>query len=69
MGLNERFVFDVVAVDTECGHGLGQVIIELLLSLFPDFVRRVAGVAAHVQGSMAAAFFGDIHALVVAIET
>lgn len=69
MSLDERFVLDVVAVDAQGGHGLGQVIIELLLSFFSDLVRRVAGIASHIQRGMAAALFGDIQALVVAIKT
>ena len=68
MGLDERGILDVVAVDAERGNGLGQVIVEFLLSLFADFVRHVAGVASHVEGGVAAAFFGDVQALVVAIE-
>ena len=69
VSLDEGFVLDVVAVDAECRDSLGQVTVKFLLSLFADFVGRVAGVTSHVEGGMAAAFFRNVQALVMAIET
>ena len=42
------------------GHSLGQVLVELGLADFSDFVGDVAGIAAHVESGVAAAFLGDI---------
>src|ERR1019366_2651397 len=69
VSLDERGILDVVAVDAERGDGLSQVIVEFLFPLFANFVRDVAGVASHVEGGVAAAFFGDVQTLIVAIET
>src|ERR1017187_7475116 len=69
VSLDERGVLDVVAVQAQRGDGLGQVIVEFLLPLFANFVGRVAGAASHVEGGVAAAFFGDVHSLIVAIKT
>ena len=69
VGLDERGVLGVVAVEAERGDGFGQVIVKFLLALFSDFMDGVAGVASHVESGVAAAFFGDIQSLTVAIET
>src|SRR5208337_2916521 len=68
VSLDEGGVFDVVAVHAERGYGFGQVIVELLLTFFADFVRRVAGIASHVEGGVAAAFLWNIRSLSVASE-
>jgi hypothetical protein len=68
VSLDERGIFDVVAVDAESGDGLVQMIVEFLLAFFADFVSRVASVASHVERGVAAAFGGNIRSLTVAIE-
>ena len=69
MSLNQGLILDIVAIDAERGDGLGQVIIEFLFLLFANFVRHMTGVAPHVESGVAAAFFGNVHALIVAIQT
>ena len=69
MSLDQGLILDIVAIDAERGDGLGQVIVEFLFLLFADFVRHMAGLASHVEGGVPAAFFGDVHTLIVAIQT
>jgi len=68
VGLDQRGVFDVMAADAKRGNGFGQVVVELLLALFANFVGRVATVASHVQSGVTAALFGNVEALSVAGE-
>jgi len=68
VSLDEGGILDVVTVDTEGRNRLGQVIVEFLFPLFADLVRNVAGIATHVEGGVAAAFFRDVQTLVVTIE-
>ena len=62
-------VFRVVAVEAERRRSLGQVLSESqrLLAL-AGLVRRVAGLASHVEGRVAAAVLGNIDAFVVAAK-
>lgn len=69
MGLLQACVLDVVAINAQCRSALGQMEVELGLARFPGLVGRVAGVASHIERGMAAAFFGDVQSLLVAIET
>ena len=55
--LDERRILDVVAVDAECGHSLGQMLVELELAHLAHLVGDVAGVASHIERGVAAAFF------------
>ncbi len=68
MRLNESGVFDIVAVETKSRYALGEMLVKLDLAYFADFVCRVTGVASHVEGGVAAAFFGNIQPLGVAIQ-
>lgn len=56
----------IMAVDTERRGSFGQVIIELRLTYLAGFVRGVAGVAAHIESGVAAAFLGNVQAGIVA---
>ena len=61
-------ILHIMAVDAEGRGRLGQVIVELYLAYLAGFVRGVARVAAHIEGSMAAAFLGNIQAGIVAAQ-
>src|SRR5208282_2317261 len=68
VSLDEGCILDVVAINAKRGDGLRQVIVELLLALFANLVRRVAGVASHVESRVATAFLWNIRPLSVAGE-
>ena len=68
MRLLQACIFDVVTIDAERRSALGQMKIKLGLAGFSRLVRRVAGVASHVEGGMAAALFGNVQSLRMAIE-
>ena len=58
----------IVTVEAQRRARLGQVIIELLFALLANLVGDVAGVAAHIQRRVPAAFLGNVDALVMAGE-
>jgi len=61
-------IFGVVAVEAERRGGLGEMEAIFLGWLRTGFVGGVAGVAAHIERGVAAAFFRDIGAGLVALE-
>ena len=69
VSLDERLVFDVVAVDAQGWDRLRQVIVEFLFPPFADFVSRMTGVTPHIERGMATSFFRHIQPLRMAIET
>ena len=66
--LDQVRVFRVMAIETERRSGLGQVIIEFQFAALARLVRRVAGLATHVERRVAAAVLGNIHTFVVAAK-
>src|SRR5271166_3350807 len=60
--------FGVVAVQAESRCCLGQMEIKFGLAEFPRFVRGMAGVAAHVEGGVPAAFFRNVFAGLVTAQ-
>ena len=64
--LDQARVLRIVAVEAQRRSRLGQVIVELDLALLAGLVGDVAGVAAHVQRRVPAAFLGNVQSLVVA---
>jgi hypothetical protein len=68
MRLLQAGVLHVVTIDAQRRSALGQMKIELSLPRFSGLMRGVAGVASHVEGGVAAAFFGDIQSLLVATQ-
>ena len=68
VSLLQGCVFDIVAIDAKCRRALFQVEVELGLAGFSGFVGRVASVASHVERGVAAAFFGDVESLFMAIQ-
>ena len=68
MRLLQARVLDVVAIDAKRRSALGQMKIKLGLAGFSGLVGRVAGVASHVERGVAAAFFGDVQSLRVAVQ-
>ena len=69
MRLLQVGAFYVVAIDAKRWGRLSEVIVELSLAHLTRFVRDVAGVAAHVEGCMPAAFLGNVLADLVATQT
>src|SRR5580692_2260186 len=69
MRLLQVVAFYVVAIDAKRWGRLGEMIVELSLAHLTRFVRDVAGVAAHVEGCMPAAFLGNVLADPVATQT
>ena len=61
-------VLYVVAIEAKRRRRLGEMKVELGLADLPCLVRDVAGVAAHVEGGVAAAFLGNVHAGLVATQ-
>ena len=61
-------ILDVVTIDADSGSALGQMKIKLGLAGFSRLMGCVAGVASHVEGGMAAALFGDVQSLSMAIQ-
>jgi len=61
-------VFHIVAIDAERRSRFGQMEIKLGLSDLANLVRNVAGVAAHIESGVAAAFLRNIQSLLMAIE-
>ena len=59
----------VVAVETKCRCRLGEVIIELGLTLLARLVGRVTSIATRIERGMLAAFFRNIKALGVTFKT
>lgn len=53
---------DVMAIEAQSGRRFGEVIVELNFANLSGLVRDVAGVAAHVESGVAAAFGRDIEA-------
>src|SRR5271166_1815868 len=68
VSLDERIVFHVVAIDTKRRNALGEMVIELNLARFPGLMGYVAGVAAHIERGVSAAFRRHIQSLSMAIE-
>src|SRR4051812_31205911 len=68
VSLDQGRVFGVMAIQAERRRGLRQVVIELLLAAFTGLVGEVAGFAAHVEGSVAAALLGNVQSLGMAAE-
>ena len=62
-------IFHVVTIDAQRWSGFSQMKIKLRLPHFADFMRRVAGVTAHVERGVTAALRRNVQALRVAIET
>lgn len=69
MRLLQTGVLDVVAVHAERWSSLGQMEIELGFADLSGLVRRVAGVASHVERGVTAAFCGDVQSLRVTTKT
>ena len=57
-----------VAVETERRSSLGQMKIKLGFAHFSGLMCDMAGIAAHVEGGVAAAFFRNVQALFMAIK-
>jgi len=53
---------DIMTVEAQRRRRLGEVIVELDFANLPRLVRGVAGVAAHVESGVPAAFLGNIEA-------
>ncbi len=68
MSLDQVRVFGVVAIEAERRSSLGQVIIELNLAALSGLVRRVAGLATHVERRVPAAVLGNIYTFVMAAK-
>jgi len=68
MSLDQRFIFGVMAVETQRGRRLCQVKIKLFLTALAGLVRHVAGLASHVECSVAATLLRNVHSLVMASE-
>jgi len=64
----EGRVFYVMAIHTKRGRRLGQMEVELGLADLAGFVGDVAGVAAHIERGMTAAFLRHIRTRVVTTE-
>ena len=64
--LDQAGIFHIVAVDAERRSGFGEVVIELQLARLARLVNGVAGLAAHVQRHVPAAFLRDVEPLRVA---
>jgi ABC-type Fe3+-siderophore transport system permease subunit len=62
MRLLQAGILDVVALHTQRGRSFGQMIVKLDFPDLSGFVGDMAGFAAHIQGSVAAAFLRNIHA-------
>src|SRR5689334_22012323 len=58
----------IVAIDAQSRSSFLQMEIEFLLARLARLVRSVASVAAHIERSVAAAFFRNVQALRMAIE-
>lgn len=69
VGLLKALILGIMAIDAKRGRGFGQMKIELLLAAFAGLVGDVAGFTAHVEGRMAAAFFGDVEPRGVTAQT
>lgn len=67
--LDQGSILDVMAIDAQRRNRLGQVSVELLFTALSDLVRRVTGVATHIERSVTTPFFGDVQAFRMAIET
>ena len=65
MYLLQGRVFHVVAIDAKSRSRLGQVELVLQRRLGAGLVRRVAGVATHIEGGVTTALRGDVLALVM----
>ena len=68
MRLLQRRILHIVAIEAERRSRLGQVKLVLGSRIRAALVRRVAGVASHVERGMTAALLGNVQALVVARE-
>ena len=67
--LDKSCILRVMTVETECRSVLGQVEIKLALTALSGLVGHVAGIAAHVQRCVTAAFLRDIDSDFVASQT
>jgi hypothetical protein len=66
--LGQAGVLGIMAIKTERGSILRQVVIELAFSPTANLVRNVTGLAAHIQRGVTAAILGDVHTLTMAGE-
>ena len=62
-------ILGIVAIQTQSGSVFGQVIIEFPFASLTGLMSYVTGFAAHVQGSVAAAIYRNVHALTMAGKT
>jgi len=58
----------VVAINTECRWRLGEMEVKLDFPHLSRLMRRVAGIAAHIEGRMPAAFLGNVQPGLVAAQ-
>lgn len=66
--LDEGCILGIVTIKAEGRSALGQVIVELDLSLLADLMGDVASLATHIQRCVTAALVGDVQPLLVAGE-
>src|SRR5579872_938593 len=69
MCLLQACILNIVAVKTQRRSALGQMKIKFGLAAVSSLMRDVAGVATHIERSMAASLLGHVQSLLVAIET
>ena len=67
--LDQLVVLDVVTIDTQCRNCFRQVERKFVFFRVTRLVRRVTGIAAHIEGHMPAALFGNVNALGMALKT
>jgi len=66
--LDQVRVFGVMTIQTEGRRCLRQVIVEFQFAALARLVRRVAGLATHIERRVAAAVLGNVHTFVVAAK-
>ena len=66
---NQLTVLDVVTIGTQCRNCLRQMERKFVFGWVTRLVRHVTSVAAHIEGRMPAAFFGNVNALGMAFKT
>ena len=62
------YTLHIMAIDAKRRHRLGEVIIELGLADLTRLMCGMAGVAAHIESRMPAAFLGDVYTDSVATQ-
>lgn len=69
MGRDNLLVFDIMAIQTELGDWLGQVVGKFDRLRCPCLVRDMAGITTHVHGSVFGPSRGDLQETVMAHQT